>query len=76
MKDPWADECNVDLEMCIVCRFVEECGEECHKQKKEGTIFVGDNRKIGLTGELDCEKGGKQCLLGWCSETVDSDATF
>lgn len=37
---------------------------------------MGDNTKIGLTGELDCEKGGKQCLLGWCSETVDSDATF
>ena len=37
---------------------------------------MGDNRKIGLKGELDCEKGGKQCLLGCCSEIVDSDATF
>lgn len=45
--------------------------EEYHKHKKEGALCVGDRRKIGLTGELDCEKGGKQC-----SETVDSDATF
>lgn len=61
--NPWADECNVDLEMCIVCRFVGGMGRNAINRRKK-VPFVGDNRRVVSTGELDCEKGGKQCLAG------------
>ena len=45
MKDAWADECNVDLEMCVVCRFVGGMRRNTiHARKKVPYVWVTEER--------------------------------